>query len=145
MQEQQMQGGYQPPMATPQQPKKKTSVGKIIGIGCLVVFIICIIIGALLWWGGKKALNMGIEMTMKDMKTDVLANYEKGSTEYDAVKYEMDMLVMLSKQKKIGLLDFASISEKYDQLKADGEIDRKDSEILVGMAEDFNETHSFVQ
>ena len=88
---------------------------------------------------------MGIEMTMKDIKTDVMANYEKGSVEYDAAKYEMDMLVMLSKQKKIGLLDFASISEKYDQLKADGEIDRMDAEILVGMAEDFNETHSMVQ
>lgn len=142
--QQQMQGNYQPPTTGPQQ-QKKSNIGKIIGIGCLIVVVVGIIIAALLFWGGKKALNMGIEVTMKDLKTDVMANYEKGTDEYDEVKYQMDMLVMLSEQKKIGLIDFASISEKYDELKADGEIDYNDAETLVEMVEDFNKSHSMVQ
>jgi len=141
MQDYAQQGQYQPPIAAPQQPKKK-SVGKILGIGCLVVVVIGIIVGGLLCWGGKKAINLGIEMAMKEMRTDVLANYDCGSLDYDVAKYEMDMIVLLAKQKEVSLMDFVDISDRYDELKIDGEIDIYDAEILVEMVEDFNESHS---
>lgn len=133
-----MLGGYQPSLNV-QQPVKKNSTAKILGIGCLVLIIIMIIGGALLWWGGKKAIQMGIEMTLQETKTDVMENFERGTPEWEDAKYQMDLLILLAKHKKVGLIDFTTFSEKHEILKADGKIDRADAEILLDLARDFNE------
>ncbi len=130
----------QPVMQT--QPKKKSNVGKILGIGCLVVLILGIIFAAIMWWGGKKALGMGIELTLKEIRTEVMDNLERDTPEWDEVKYEMDMIILLAKQKKVSLMDFVEISDKYEGLKADGEIDRTDAEDLIDMVKDFNDLHA---
>ncbi len=136
----QMQSAYQPSLDV-QQPVKKNNTAKILGVGCLVVIVIMIIVGALLWWGGKKAIQMGIEMTLQEMKTDVMANFERGTPEWEDAKYQMDLLILLGKHKKVGLIDFTTFSEKYETLKADGQIDRADAMILIDLARDFNDLH----
>ena len=131
---------YQPTGQTTQ--PKKTNWGKILGIGCLIIVVILIILGLVCYFGGKKLLGVGIEAEFQEMKDEILANYERGTLEYDDAKYQLEMLLLLHKQEKVSFMEYIDISEKYDMLKADGEIDEYDAETLLEMIVDFNEDNS---
>ena len=85
---------------------------------------------------------LGIEAEFQEMKDEILANYERGTLEYDDAKYQLEMLLLLHKQEKVSFMEYIDISEKYDMLKADGEIDEYDAETLLEMIVDFNEDNS---
>lgn len=134
---------YQPPQAM-QQPlePKKTNWGKVFLIGCLIALAIIIILGLVCFSGTKKLIGFGIEVTFEEMEDSVLTNMERGTPEYEDAKYEFKMLKLLHKQKKVSLIDFADISDEYDRLVADGEINRNDAEILLESIREFNEEHT---